>query len=335
MFTGLFAFRWAAAEGGYEFVDACTSSSRDHPVRVLVERDEPAATTYRRYDPLSEAPALFHELSATPPTAEGIIAFANKWGPLGGNEVVVGRVPLAGRRCEEFTAWIRTISMLREAVWIWDHLSHSDVAVRRKLKHRVRWEQDPQGRVQVVYDSQPILSRTQTRTYDGYERVSEILAPDPFVDRELSQPARAVLCGLVNANLAGKVSPQLLAESAPIRGLGPAAVPVKAVPVLADLRLVPTTLAACCWLQLAQIVSGATEQRQCVACGGWYESKSRRSDKVYCSEACRKRVHQEQQQEKRARACRLHAAGKKVAQIAKELGADVDQVRKWIANLKG
>src|SRR5581483_10770270 len=163
----------------------------------------------------------------------------------------------------------------------------------------------------------------QTQTGDGYVRVLRILAPDPFIEDELSQPARTVLCDLVNFNLAGKVSPRLLAESSPVRGSN--------LPVLASLQLAPATLAACLWLQLAQVVSGAKTQRQCAGCGKWFESQERRSDKLYCGDACRKQLHQE----RRLRACRLHAEGKRIKEISQEVGADVAQVKKWVANAKG
>jgi transposase-like protein len=103
-------------------------------------------------------------------------------------------------------------------------------------------------------------------------------------------------------------------------------------PVLFSLRVVPVSLFACLWMQLAEVMSTDKEQRVCPGCREWFEVKSKgtRSDRQYCGDACRKRVHRERQETAR----RLHAEGRKVKDIARELGADVASVLKWV-NTKG
>jgi len=59
--------------------------------------------------------------------------------------------------------------------------------------------------------------------------------------------------------------------------------------------------------------------------------KGKRSDKAYCTDACRKKAHRE----RRERARQLYAGGKKVKEIAQELKADVASVRKWVTKTKG
>jgi hypothetical protein len=57
------------------------------------------------------------------------------------------------------------------------------------------------------------------------------------------------------------------------------------LPVLASLQLTPTNLFACLWPQLARVVSGEREQRQCPGCGNWFEARERRSYELYCGDA--------------------------------------------------
>jgi hypothetical protein len=298
---------------------------------VLVEQGETGLVGYRGYDPLVDAPALFREFANTPPTAEGIVTFANQWGPLGEWDVVTGVTPLAGRKAELLAVWVQAISEMRQAVWIWDRLASQSREVQLELRRHVWWEQDGRGHTYVICDSHPHLPRTQTRTDDGYSRVFAIVASNQFGDEGLSQymendlaaPARDFLYRLANRNLGGRVSPRLVPGSPP---------PLKSrIPVMASLRLAPTNLLACLWLQLAQVVGGLTEQRQCPGCQRWFESRGARSDKVYCGDACRKQAHQE----KRELARRLSAEGKKPKEIATELGIDVEKVKKWVTSSKG
>ena len=105
------------------------------------------------------------------------------------------------------------------------------------------------------------------------------------------------------------------------------------LPVLTSLQLVPATLHACLWLQLAQVMSTNREQRRCRGCGEWFDlkAKGKRSDRTCCGDTCRKRVYLERREQAR----RLNLEGKKPKEIAKEIGADLALVKKWIANTKG
>ena len=55
----------------------------------------------------------------------------------------------------------------------------------------------------------------------------------------------------------------------------------------------PTTLLNALWTQLAQAVDGRQSLRTCVECKKWFaiESDRGRSDKEYCSDACRMRAY--------------------------------------------
>jgi hypothetical protein len=336
--NNFFTFTWSVPQDGYRWADAGTAASGGVPVRVLVEQGEPGLVNRRRYDPLDKAPALFRAFAETPPTEEGILAFANKWGALGESDVAVGDTPLAGWPAEHFSAWVRSISQVRQAVWVWNRLTSAMPKEQRELLRHVRWERDEAGHMSVIYDSHPGLPPTQAWADDGFMRVAEVIASDHFGGEalsryevgEVSQPARTFLCRLVNAALRGRVSPQLFPDEGMVGAN---------LPVMASLRLVPLNLYACLWLQFAQAMTSDKEQRQCVGCGEWFEVRGKRvagrrrvrADKEYCRPACRLRAYREKQDHAR----RLRAAGKKVRDIARELGAKEEQVKKWVANTRG
>ncbi len=58
----------------------------------------------------------------------------------------------------------------------------------------------------------------------------------------------------------------------------------------------------------------------------WQDKKRERIDTQTCSQTCRTRVYRQRKQ----RALALHAEGKTMRAIARELDAKVDAVTKWI-----
>jgi hypothetical protein len=82
MSNDLITFTWHVPDGGFLWVDATTRATEGRPARVLVEGTS-GFIACRRYDPLTEHPALFRTFAETPPTEEGILAFANRWGGAG------------------------------------------------------------------------------------------------------------------------------------------------------------------------------------------------------------------------------------------------------------
>jgi hypothetical protein len=326
----LFTFTWHVPVSGFRFADACIKSSDGIPERVLVEQKESGLVEYRRYNPLAEEPGLFRDFADTPPSEEGILKFSNIWGALGEGDVITSPAPLTGGKGELFTAWVRAISDIRQAVWIWNRLTSPSREIQEELRHHVWWERDGAGNTHVIYDSHPHLPRTQSWTDDGYSRVLEIVASDQygeeglsqFQDNELAMPARAFLFRLANRNLQRRVSPRLAPGLMPVMKMK--------LPVRSSLQLAPSSLFACFWLQLAQVVSGEKTQRQCLGCREWFEATGKRTDKLYCDDACRKQAHQE----KWLLALRLYAEGKPLKQIAAELGSTTQQVKKWVTTKK-
>jgi hypothetical protein len=333
MANDLFTFAWPRPDNGFRWVDAELGSKQLQ--RALIEQSEPGVATRRPYDPLTQHPTLFRKFAETPPTEESILAFANRWGGLGIWESVTAPAPLVGRQAEPFSFWRYSISEMRQAVWIWDTLTSETDEERLALRHRVRWERGEAGHTAIVFDSHRGLRPGRTVGDDGFNRVVEIIATDQFggggmsqfLEGELAMPARALLIRWINRNLQGRASPRLFPDewTQPQKE--------RRFPLLASLRLVPSNLYACLWLQLGQVMSTNREQRKCRGCGEWFDvkAKGKRSDRTCCSDTCRKRVYRVRQD----RARELFAQGQKVKEIAQEIGADVKIVKKWVANKKG
>src|SRR5262245_45140397 len=100
--------------------------------QALVARDD---AQFRPYTPLRSNPALYLELADTPPTLEGILSFANRYGLLGitdsiHNPATVTPAPgVSGGECrqvESFETWKIEMVWLREAVRIWGLIEEGD-----------------------------------------------------------------------------------------------------------------------------------------------------------------------------------------------------------------
>src|SRR5262249_40435778 len=138
---------------------ADVGGSEARPLRMLAEllptRDTPAVHTYF---PLREYTGLFLAFAETPPTEEGILEFANKFGALGrASRFADGPEPPhdeQGRPTrpvgEPFELWRQQISDLQQAAELWRMCQESDVA---GLANHIFWEPDPLGHDSVLYVS--------------------------------------------------------------------------------------------------------------------------------------------------------------------------------------
>lgn len=80
------------------------------------------------------------------------------------------------------------------------------------------------------------------------------------------------------------------------------------------------------------MVNGNRKYRRCVTCGKWFEltPELARSNKLYCSNACRSKYYRDRQ----AEAHRLQAAGMSPKAIAERLESEPEIVRSWLARPK-
>jgi hypothetical protein len=110
-------------------------------------------------------------------------------------------------------------------------------------------------------------------------------------------------------------------------GLSTQQIRVAVIPA-GGLTLVPETLLAAAWVQLAAAVAGDKAFHRCPGCTRWVEVSDRgRSDQRYCGPACRAKAYRERQ----AEAARRADAGESPEVIAEALGTTPGTVRGWLA----
>jgi hypothetical protein len=85
-------------------------------------------------------------------------------------------------------------------------------------------------------------------------------------------------------------------------------------------------------LQFAEAVTGGLNYQRCPACSRWFELTPgvNRANRLTCSDSCRQRAFRQ----RRDRARELHAEGKTVREVARELGSVLKTVKGWVSKRK-
>src|SRR5262245_21694274 len=315
-------FSWEVFEAGYEWDPwLCTGPKSDAALIPAFVLGYPS----RRYAPLRRYPALFREFAAVTPTQEGILLFANEFGNL--REQPLLRDPEGARDSswsvggETYAVWRREIFDMRHVVTLWDMVQRGDVD---GLSRQIRWDKDERwGKDLVLFDSHPEL-KPKRKPKPPDERARKLIAfgggiPESWRHASGQEhfvgPAIDYIQQVTNRDLEGGVSPKLDGGA---RGGHP------------TLRYVPNSLSGALWLQVAEAISGKKIYRICEVCGRAFEVRpeTTRSDRVYCRAACRTRAYRTRQDKAR----QMYAAGKTLRAIAKELGSDIETVKKWVTD---
>lgn len=262
---------------------------------------------HTHYLPL-EVPGLYRAFAETRLTRKAVQSFANRYGLLEG---------FAHRTAydEPFKIWVREILRMRQAVLLWGAATARDMAT---LKRYIKWDgtnavwyRHPRSRIPNVALDMPelfetLISRKGSETY--WKDTFQSLTPGDVI-----KPALFYVQNEVNASLERTVVPSLLWDSNHLA---------------MKLCLNPATLLGCLWLQFADDINNNTLYRECLQCGTPFAigPGTARMTKLFCSNACRSKNYRERQ----AKAQRLHAEGRALRDIARELDTDVDTVRSWI-----
>jgi hypothetical protein len=268
---------------------------------------------YRIYRPLKEETGLFRTFADLDPTPEACLKFAQRFGWLG-----VG-FPLQGERVR---AWLMRAVWLRYLVTLWDLARARDA---RHLSRFVRWQGND-----IVFTGLPP------------EQPRLLLFPDPpqdvlvFKAGEMGRDQPSEICPGDLVKPAFLFCQEALSEE--LHGEGrPGLVSVALVWDRSKGHPVPQVIPRHLWgailLQFANAIGGDRLHQRCPACGRWFELSPQlnRADRQTCSGSCRTALHRR----RRRQAGELRAAGKSPRQIAKELGSDLNTVKKWLSNQKG
>ena len=322
-------FDWEVAKAGHRWLQThAMGQSPDVRWHFLTPAYGTGSERFlaRRYHPLSAFSGLFRDFAATDSSLGAIKAFADRFGLLGGSlrkRIVLhdqgrgGKHPMGfGEHVDE---WVHQILVMRLAVDLWESARRGDADYLGRI---ISWREDGSA---VSIHTHPELQGGEPPEKPAYVHraliADERLDPDilaRFVPGDPIGPALHCMQDLINQHLHHRASPRLLWEQSRDR-LG--------------LYIVPEGLIGALWLQFARAVERDARFKQCAECTTWFEvSPGRgRTDKQFCTTACRTRAYRRRQ----AEAVRLHGEGRSLEDIARELDSDPDTVRGWIERKLG
>jgi hypothetical protein len=338
-------FRWPVYADGYRWIETRKAewSKSYRPVPMLVQQAGEASQRQRNlYAPLRERPALFRTFADTPATPDGILAFARRFGMLGGAAAVDTDIrlhptdPDSGEclQGEPLDEWLDRIFAMRQVVALWEMASARDVGGLRdvivrgfnviQFQPKAAWllptwrlaeaageatEEPPLFQDESIPSTEPFILTADARAVERFQR---------FSDEGVIAWAFIAVEGIANRFLRGAVQCNLRVDSE----LG-----------VAEVVQEPDNLGSALWLQFAKAADAGTRFRICKTCGEWFDLPLRgaRLTREYCSDACRIRAYRNRQE----RARELAAGGMEPRDIARELNATVVVVRKWLKTGKG
>jgi hypothetical protein len=250
----------------------------------------------RKYRPLEESGLFLHfvEIDATP---EGILAFANDYGLLGGSVTKKVRSALGSDRRtasgERLKDWTAEIDNMRQLIGLWRAAAVGDVELIKQYLPKTIGTGclDPQ-------------------TFEDLMLRQSMRAFTPGSLNQLKEAADLTLKTALERKMRGRLS--LVFSSATRDGLIPQ----------------PDSLLGALWLQFGAAVAQAKQFRQCETCGKWFEVSPQvaRTNRVFCSTACRSRAYRNRKDKARE----MNTQGVAIEQIAESLQSEVAVVRGWI-----
>ena len=244
-------FEWQRATDGYQW------KHLEDGLLLVPNQDDGKPLRVKRYKPLSrEYSGLGAEFAALEPTADAVLAFANRYGQLGWpltahvfGGAPVSRVPAAA----EFDAWDwATGANARPYPGI--------IGEFLSLPSKPEWERNATWTAQI-------------RMLAEVRRNHRLLPDVPQI--------AASLQAIVNLELKETVGPSLSWST---------------TQRVFRLRLWPKSLAGALWLQAALAVALPLEIRKCIVCETPIEvsrSGGARTDAMFCSQACKSKDYRE------------------------------------------
>ena len=270
-------FTWRVATNGHHWTTARVSDG-EADESFLSDFIPVGSAGYRNIRPLAGHSGLFREFAATALDEASIKAFADRYGMLGGQVPI----PLAARPGrtgslmgvgEPLALWEKEITDMRCCVELHEHARKENLEA---LARHIHWSD---GRVR--YMSHPDWKPSDGIPVDERLSFSDIVreAANPQLFQSLRYgdvvtPALWYVRSEINSRISEQTSPRLLWD-------------VDSSSLIT--RILPKNLFGAMWLQFALSVERKSEFRQCSHCGKWFElsPSMARSDKQFCSTACR------------------------------------------------
>jgi hypothetical protein len=294
-------FAWEVAEGGHKWMRGEVIAQPSFVCEVLTH-EHAVGIPYPvlRYSPLHGSPGLFKNFAELQIDRDSIKAFADKYGMLGEEKMVVfpshGGTMYSG---ELRSFWEWQIVLMREALSIWEAIKAKDEQTLSKV---IKWSE----KKRVNFESE-----TTREIISSEQHHPELLLriQNPFID-----PARYWIQDRVNRQLEEHGVYARLLWNTRRDNLG--------------LHVVPKSLIGCLWLQLANAIAGAKEFRSCPECHKWFDISrhTARVDKKFCTPSCKAAAHRRKPEEAR----RLKSDGMTIAEIAKKLQTNASTIKNWL-----
>jgi hypothetical protein len=236
----------------------------------------------RRYAPLETESGLFRDFADTEVSPEGVLAFAGKYGLLGGDQaklIALDSIDASGKRRvgvgEELEDWYTQIIYMRESIRLWKAATEGKSHL---LLPSIAWGDDNT----LTYRSSTAVPGLDTPSISLFEVItSPHSAPgllSDFATGDIIRPAKYLVQRWVNQNLAERAAPRLLWDRHKTS---------------IDLYIVPKSLLGALWFQLAHSIDARVDYRQCDFCKRWFEVSPdvARTNRRYCADRCRSRSY--------------------------------------------
>lgn len=290
-----FVFQWVVNQGAYAWVQTHEPNYPDDARAYLTDgHGQGERYPVTAYNPLVHEPGLFLTFADTASTRDGIAAFANRYGLLGG-DLSKDLMPLESREAtaehsptvggspiivgERFADWSSEIGAMRECVTLWRMVKAGDTA---GLSRHITWDDSP-PRV-ILYDGRP-GEDFGTKAAIAGERLHPSLF-ESIPRGNVALAAQHYLQDTVNRRLRERANVRLLWDSDKYGRL--------------DLAIWPRGLIGALWVQVARAIDGDRDFRSCDVCGRWWEvgRDGKRTNRRYCSNACKLRAYRKRQKPK-------------------------------------
>ena len=317
-------FTWHVPESGYRWIKARTPNPdgpESEPRWTLAPAtdDDQKDRPYRLHRLRGENAGLFRTFADLTASKDSILMFANRHGSLSARTALPPNLESAQEGHptpvdDSLEEWKRQIAALHQAVAIWDLVQAKDA---ERLRHYFKASKSDRY-VRVIFDSHPGKANVPPL---GTLRVQRMIAAlkvqrdqSPQIDiNDVFTWAYLYLCELMDQHLPKRVTPCLVQDSDSDRP---------------QLRVIPDQLIEAIWMQAAEAISSNRVFRSCRGCRKWLEIArgTARTTRLFCSSVCRNRFYRDRQEQAR----QMAAAGKSIAAIAADLGAEVGAVKNWI-----
>lgn len=259
-------------------------------------------------EPLKDQPRLFDEFAHASPTRQGILAFANRHGLLGGEQQLVrpghtrsSQKVLLG---EPLSSWVAAISYMSFVCDFQQRLDRKEVPTHPTMH--------PFPSLQA--DGGPLEQSIQSLDAEDFGS-SVDLPPNPTT----LDTTRAAIQMVANDRLSKGVTARLVWHDEWRQY---------------TLRLVPNDLLGAMWLQFTEAIAKNRDYAKCESCGRWMEISTQQSGATarrrFCSDRCRLQSHRKQ----RRAVLALAEAGISIPEIARRTGKEARQVRTWVKQVQ-